>query len=417
MTSIYDVPYEDIQKFLLANNENIRNQNDAYDVALELLKDKKVKGHTTSIIEWMMAHNLLINNLDIPIYSTYEIDNMSQIEINKLAKLLTMKGNNLNNIKNILRYLNKLNDDKEFLLPDINDVILNTLTQLEFQNIKFDLISFNDLIGLLENHRNKNAIRKLISENLEKIIIYHSFGIYPNNPDIVYVLDNIFENRNIHNKNIMIEIIKDNKEIFLKDYTDEEINDIITQINELDEADEAYQYEVYIDNISMAQLIDFTFDLIAADEIGLAKQTFNIINKFKLSIRSGSYNYELVKRIILSEYTDVLKNVINFFGEEEFVKMFDEFIRNETTDSQYIKNLSFNLIRLKKYNLLIDILKTLIDHLRYNYRGGEAMNIENVLRKIQKAIKSKNDDFIMMYIKDIQTILNSDDSDGSDTDD
>ena len=60
MTSIYDVPYEDIAIFLLANNNKFMNQDDAYDKALILLKDKKARGHTTSIIEWMIAHNLLI---------------------------------------------------------------------------------------------------------------------------------------------------------------------------------------------------------------------------------------------------------------------------------------------------------------------------------------------------------------------
>ena len=89
MTSIYDIPYEDIQIFLLVND--INNKNESYDIALELLKDKKSVGHTISIIEWMMAHNLLINKINIPIYNIWEIDNMSQNETNKLAKLLTIK--------------------------------------------------------------------------------------------------------------------------------------------------------------------------------------------------------------------------------------------------------------------------------------------------------------------------------------
>ena len=42
MTSIYDIPYEDIEEFLLANNKNYVNEDDAYNKALELLKDKKL---------------------------------------------------------------------------------------------------------------------------------------------------------------------------------------------------------------------------------------------------------------------------------------------------------------------------------------------------------------------------------------
>jgi len=111
MTSIYDIPYEDIQKFLLANNQNFEDEKDAYDKALLLLKDKNAKGHTISIIEWMIAHNLLIRKVEIPNYTFSQINNMSQIEIDELAKLLTMKGNNRDNIKNILKYLHKLYDE------------------------------------------------------------------------------------------------------------------------------------------------------------------------------------------------------------------------------------------------------------------------------------------------------------------
>jgi hypothetical protein len=41
MTSIYDIPYKDIKIFLLANNRNIKNEDDAYKITVDLLKDKK----------------------------------------------------------------------------------------------------------------------------------------------------------------------------------------------------------------------------------------------------------------------------------------------------------------------------------------------------------------------------------------
>ena len=121
MTSIYDVPYEDIKKFLLANNRSFKNKDDAYNEALVLLKDKRAKGHTISIIEWLIAHNLLISKVNIPNYTIDEIDNMSQDQIDELAKLLTMKGNNRNNIKNILRYLRKISNLE--LVSDITDTL------------------------------------------------------------------------------------------------------------------------------------------------------------------------------------------------------------------------------------------------------------------------------------------------------
>ena len=115
MTTVYDIPYEDIAIFLLSNAVNYENEDDAYNKALILLSDKKAIGHTISIIEWMMAHNLLLRNINIPNYTTSEINKLSQTEINKLAKLLKMKGNNIINIKNILKYLYKL-DNKILLL-------------------------------------------------------------------------------------------------------------------------------------------------------------------------------------------------------------------------------------------------------------------------------------------------------------
>ena len=108
MTSIYDIPYGDFKKFLLFNNMIFKDRDKAYNKTLFLLGDKNITGHTTSIIEWMIAYNLLIHKVDINIYTSEEIDNMEQFQIDNLAILLTMKGNNKSNIKNILGYMNKL---------------------------------------------------------------------------------------------------------------------------------------------------------------------------------------------------------------------------------------------------------------------------------------------------------------------
>ena len=100
MTSIYDIPHKDIKIFLLANNQNIKGNDEDYELALELLKDKESIGHTISIIEWMVARNLITKKISIKNYTSDEIDNMSQNEINKLSKLLTMEGNNRTNVNN-----------------------------------------------------------------------------------------------------------------------------------------------------------------------------------------------------------------------------------------------------------------------------------------------------------------------------
>lgn len=52
MTYIYDIPYEDIKMFLEANKQlyDFKDKIDSYIKALELLKDKKSKGHAISVI-------------------------------------------------------------------------------------------------------------------------------------------------------------------------------------------------------------------------------------------------------------------------------------------------------------------------------------------------------------------------------
>lgn len=110
-TSIRDIPYEDIKIFLIANNKYYKDDNDAYDKARLLLKNKRATGHTISIIEWTIAYNLVKNKTYVPNYTINEINKLSQNEINKLAKLLTMNGNNVDNIINILRYLRKLDEN------------------------------------------------------------------------------------------------------------------------------------------------------------------------------------------------------------------------------------------------------------------------------------------------------------------
>ena len=394
---IYDIPYEDIQIFLLANNRNFKDKNRAYDIAIELLKDKNSKGHTTSIIEWMMAHNLLINNINIPIYTIDKIDNMSQVEINKLSKLLTMKGNNRNNIKNILRYLNKLNDENITLLPEINDIILknfNQLEQLEIQSIDIANLKYSDVINLLKTHRNKKAIRKFVSDNLEKIIVYNIYNIfnlyfkgdYYKMNDILYIV-------NIYNKNIISDIIMDNKEQLKKSYSDKEINDTIKEIK----ANNDDWEEVDIGINGKYKLVEFTFNLIINKEIGLAKKILDISNQLHYFGRSYNYNYDLVDRLFLDDI-DVfgavesvgLETIINFMGEDEFFRVFKENLGEE--DLPDIYEFSKKLLKLKKYNLLIKIIQIYVD---INYGSKEKI----IYKTLQSLIKSKNDDLILKYIK------------------
>jgi len=167
MTDIYDIPLEEIKIFLLANNENFEDKNDAYNKASILLKDKKAKGHTTSIIEWMIAYNLIQNNVNIPEYKINEIDDMSQEDIDKLSKILTMKGNNPKNIKNILRYLHKLDENK--LLP-----LTEPLEKYMIYNYKSDEVKILPSSGGAYTYRfslpDFYYDKKISIENIKKVM-------------------------------------------------------------------------------------------------------------------------------------------------------------------------------------------------------------------------------------------------------
>jgi predicted transcriptional regulator len=203
MTDIRDVPYGDIKEFLLANNKNFKNKDDAYDQALILLKDKKAIGHTTSIIEWLTAHNLFVRKVNIPNYTIYKIDNMSQNEINQLAKLLTMNGNNPENILNILRYLHRLNDIT--LVDDINKPNYKTLTQEEIEEL------------FRNRFKNKGKNENVDNEPLAK---YYEVK-YIDLPKILKILKNIQPTTDLTN-----DVVK-----FLNDIADKIYKDLISSDN------------------------------------------------------------------------------------------------------------------------------------------------------------------------------------------
>jgi len=354
MTSIYDIPYIDIKEFLLANNKNFESEQDAYNEAFKLFENKKAKNHTISIIEWIIAHNLLINNIDIPYYSIDDIDNMHQNDINKLAKLLTMNGNDRSNIKNILRYLNKLYDEQQFLLPDIKEYILDKLNKLEMQEIDFTKLKYEDVIYLLLKHRNKKEIRKFIYINLENIIIYNSVFSY-----LSHFVDNVNTPITINDQNV----------------------------------------KIYIGNDEMFDLVNFTFHLIRLNEIVLAKNVFDISNHlpFCLMNVNDKYNYGYMLKLIYSSVIrkgKELKTVIDFLGEDDYLENYFLLKGHRGTISVFLEN----LVYIEEYSLLIKILQRFID----NNFNNEGDIIEKILPKIEKSIQSKNKNNIIKYIQSLR---------------
>ena len=389
MTSIYDIPYEDIKIFLSSND--IKNEDEAYDEVLVLLKDKTAKGHTTSIIEWMIAHNLLVNNINIPYYTIDDINNMSQNEINDLAKLLTMKGNNRENIKNILKYLHKL--EIEPLLLDIQKIILNNLTQLEINDIDIYNLNFSDIINLLKTHRNKKEIRKVIYNNMRKILFSIIFnGVI----SLVY-------NNNLNNLSdyIKSKILNDNRDKIIERYGVEEVDRIENSIS-----DEIQNFgETDIGDNNMANLIYFIFELSEINEIQLINKVILLVNKYKLTGKN-SFNYNLVHKLVYEiNNKKAFLNFLDFIDKEILIGYLKQIISKHLLYTYTTSNFLTKLVSLKNYDLLIECLKILIDE----DHAGNGIIINKILQEVEKAIRLKNYDIIIKYINIISTMdyLNS----------
>lgn len=108
MTDIKDICHDDIKQFLLLNKIKVSNDEDNYNNAFKLMKNPIAIIEPISILEWMMAYNLMIKNLIIPEFTINNLMDLSIIERNFLARKLGMSSNNINNIINILNYLHKI---------------------------------------------------------------------------------------------------------------------------------------------------------------------------------------------------------------------------------------------------------------------------------------------------------------------
>jgi hypothetical protein len=121
MTDITDIPYDDVILFFKNNNRKVPNsKKQAYDLLAKLIQTKDYDYYTDSIIDWIMAYNLIQLKVIIPKYKTSEILALSKADLSKLSKLLKMKTIKINHIINILKYLHKL-ENGEIQIEKINE--------------------------------------------------------------------------------------------------------------------------------------------------------------------------------------------------------------------------------------------------------------------------------------------------------
>lgn len=192
MTSIRQIPYEDIELFLLTNDIDLSSDiNINYDLAYKLMKKADSNFEIESILEWMIAHNLIVLKYEIPKYKKSEILELSDIELRKLARSLTMKNHKIDNILNILNYLDKLIDDLKnnifsgnpFLqFSNQSDIIFETLKDLEIDDIINFCVSSTKINKTCTSPNIVNLIRSKLQElddldlstyNLEELLLFN----------------------------------------------------------------------------------------------------------------------------------------------------------------------------------------------------------------------------------------------------
>jgi hypothetical protein len=163
MTNIKDIPVHDIELFLNKNNVEF-NKNTIYTNALKLMKKGTIY-YTDSIIEWMMAYNLLKSKIIVPLYSKSEILNLSVNELKSLTSLLKMKTNNINHIVSILKYLHKLEYENESLFP--SEIFRELISNMNYDSIKETCNSSRDMKILCHTKDMRNLlISKFMKDSL-----------------------------------------------------------------------------------------------------------------------------------------------------------------------------------------------------------------------------------------------------------
>jgi hypothetical protein len=170
MTSIYQIPYEDIELFLLTNDIDVSSDKDLnYNIAVSIIDDPNANFEINSISNWMIAHNLIELDIEIPMYKKSDVLKMNYIKLKELSLSLLMKDAELDNILNVLNYINKLDDDmsEKVIVQIVNnkDILVETLRFLFID----DIINFCTLSKSINKKCNNNYVINLIRSKLQKM--------------------------------------------------------------------------------------------------------------------------------------------------------------------------------------------------------------------------------------------------------
>jgi len=260
MADIHDLDLDHLKKFLVQNGIFVPKERERiYEKAFDLMNQKITlyDDADISIVQWLLAYNALKNNVVNRRYTESEINNLSKGELDKLAKKLGMKGNNIDNILTILRFMNKLYTkvEKETItgIYDIDKILLQTIDPEELNNL-----TVNDYTRKILNNQDfwKERLRARLGLTTNRNIDYRY---------IIKFLDNgksFEENYQYALKNAaydIIDILLENDVVMVNKHN-YLLNDIHLEIEDLGEF-KKYSYNKFINLI-----LDKTNEIIEDEE-------------------------------------------------------------------------------------------------------------------------------------------------------
>ncbi len=395
MTDIQDLSLGHVKKFLSKNGIFVpKNKDEIYDKAFKLMNEKFTLYDDVdiSIIQWMLAYNALKRNAINKIYHINDINNLSEIELSKLAKNLGLKRNNIDNIIKVLRFMHKFDSklEQETVtgIYDLDKLLLQTIDNEELNNL-----TINNYTKKILNDQNfwKERLRKRLGLTTSKNFDYKFIMKFLDNgksfeENYQYALRN--------KENDVIDILLENNVVLL-DKPSHLLEDIVINIGELGEI-KHYSYNDFIKYIldrTNEVLIDSGNDIIdisyfdekvyTGDAIIIeipnplydpfdekSEELIIFIFRNKNGFTNGEILYELAQKIPNDE--EIKANNIEFVRKHP-----DDILNDIKSLFPYLENrkrqrypgAEEDLNYLKKYyNIIIisELLKNPIKFLKYN---------------------------------------------------
>src|SRR5205085_3189851 len=136
MLQITDIPLTDVIKYLSLNEQPIsKNTDRIYSDAANLINSGKAMKSYYPIDDFIIANNLLSQNITFPIYNASSILLASDTELERLAYKLTLTYVDKERIIRILNYLGDINYDINIFDTLPADILKNIVSYLDCKTI------------------------------------------------------------------------------------------------------------------------------------------------------------------------------------------------------------------------------------------------------------------------------------------